>query len=183
MICSLGRWRRTLNDNKCSFHPHPHYQCFLLFKVLHNFKTTTQNRLFYFPKCQLHAKFTSARSPVALCIINRTNESECQLGGAIAHLVALLQTALLSCGCGFRPWPPCALWLHSDSFSPPSRDRTAGPLSLRLNRRKTIRFWSVMLLLAVIGLELTGFTLVRQRGNFITFKTFCFPTSSVTADT
>lgn len=136
--------------------------------------------LFYFLKCQPRAEFTSARSPVALCIVKRPNKSECQLGGAIARLAARLQTTLLPCECGFPPWPPYALWHHSDSLSPQSRDRTAAPPSLRLNRRKTIRFWSVMLLLAVIGLELTGFTLV---GNFITFKTFCFPTSSVTADT
>lgn len=65
--------------------------------------------VFFSPLCRFHGKFTSARSPLALCIVKRTNKSQCQPRGAIARLVALLRTTSLSRERGFLPWPPCAL--------------------------------------------------------------------------
>lgn len=46
-----------------------------------------------------------------------------------------------------------------------------------------MRFLSVILLQAVIGLELSGFTLVKQRKTLLGFKTFCFSTFSAATDT
>lgn len=60
---------------------------------------------------------------------------------------------------------------------------SAGRPSFSLNRRKTMRFLSVILLQAVIGLELSGFTLVKQRKTLLGFKTFCFSTFSAATDT
>lgn len=85
------------------------------------------------------------------------------------HLLPPLCCCHIDSGCGSRSLTSFKFILTSIMWY------AAGPPSFSLNRRKTIRFWSIILLLAVIGLELTGLTLVRQRKTLLGLRPFAFP--------
>lgn len=60
---------------------------------------------------------------------------------------------------------------------------STGRPSFGLNRRKTIRFQSVIVLPAVMGLEPTEFTLVRQWKTLLGLRPFAFLLFSAATDT
>lgn len=71
--------------------------------------------------------------------------------------------------CGTDAW-----WHHPNTFSPQSCDTAQAVHLLVSIGGKTIRFQSLIVLPAVMGLEPTEFTLVRQRKTLLGLRPFAF---------